>query len=709
MKSDSPIENQEQDKLGRHEFSSYIAKGILNHKSKKNLCIGLQGKWGTGKTSIINLFLQSLSTKTTKLPRHNRPIILKFSPWLVSGRDQLIESFFSELRIALNKPEMSEQAKQASKYLEVFEKILGASEYVASATPYGSVLKLLKKPLQFFKKKAKELENQALSLEENKERIGSFLNSLHSPLIVIIDDVDRLTNEEIRELFKLIKAVADFPNTIYFLAYDREVVERALEPFHGDKSQSYLEKIIQLEFNVPIPSKEELSKILLEEIQFITSAIPGNEDETNRWNELRFGPLSRLFRNVRDIKRFANNLSFVFGVIEDEISPVDLICMEAIRLFAPKLHVAIKENSLEFLSGIPSYRSNHYNEKEQWFNEYILSLIPNRIQKEIQEILKRVFPEIYSTLTRSTFAGSFMNIWGGNKRICLQRYFDHYFQNQLPEGEIAHKEYKMFLSNLHTLDKTNQYIRQCIKDARIMKLFRMIDCDELVLDDLCLKNLIQAIFHHADSVNEPPSEDVLSNRWAILDLVYKLFEKLSDDKKLELFQKVSHDPQSSIWLVINFSQDIFAEWHPQEGKPHKEFKLCSKENAEKFKDIALEAIQNKIHKEELHLSNHLLDILFRWRHLGDEKDVVKWMNEIVNDDSKLPNFLFNCRSIKTSTQMGSNFSTATQYLPKEIEKLINRPSLIVRARQLLDKPEGLSDNEKLGLTICIESENEKDF
>lgn len=89
--------------------------------------------------------------------------------------------------------------------------------------------------------------------------------------------------------------------------------------------------------------------------------------------------------------------------------------------------------------------------------------------------------------------------------------------------------------------------------------------------------------------------------------------------------------------------------------------------------------------------------------------MVKWMNEIVNDDSKLPNFLFNCRSIKTSTQMGSNFSTATQYLPKEIEKLINSPSLIVRARQLLDKPEGLSDNEKLGLTICIESENEKDF
>ena len=54
-------------------------------------------------------------------------------------------------------------------------------------------------------------------------------------IIVSIDDIDRLSDEEIVAVFQLVKSLADFPNTIYVLAFDYDVVVRALGKVqHGD-------------------------------------------------------------------------------------------------------------------------------------------------------------------------------------------------------------------------------------------------------------------------------------------------------------------------------------------------------------------------------------------------------------------------------------------------------------------------------------------
>ena len=84
---------------------------------------------------------------------------------------------------------------------------------------------------------------------------------------MIIDDIDRLTNTQIRDIFQLVKQVGNFPNIIYVLSMDREVVCRALESVHDIDGAEYLEKIVQIPFEIPALLKPRLREIFLTNLE----------------------------------------------------------------------------------------------------------------------------------------------------------------------------------------------------------------------------------------------------------------------------------------------------------------------------------------------------------------------------------------------------------------------------------------------------------
>jgi len=72
------------------------------------------------------------------------------------------------------------------------------------------------------------------SLAELKRLLAKDMAKLKRPLLIVIDDIDRLTSNEIREVFQLVKANADFPNIIYLLMFDRRIVAGALDAISGE-------------------------------------------------------------------------------------------------------------------------------------------------------------------------------------------------------------------------------------------------------------------------------------------------------------------------------------------------------------------------------------------------------------------------------------------------------------------------------------------
>lgn len=90
--SDKPIENSEQDLLGRITFSKQLGEAINSYDGKDGLVLGLFGKWGTGKTSILNMVVNEINQLSKD--EDNRPIIVNFSPWNYTDKDNLISLFF---------------------------------------------------------------------------------------------------------------------------------------------------------------------------------------------------------------------------------------------------------------------------------------------------------------------------------------------------------------------------------------------------------------------------------------------------------------------------------------------------------------------------------------------------------------------------------------------------------------------------------------
>ena len=79
-----------------------------------------------------------------------------------------------------------------------------------------------------------------------------------------LDDIDHLSNEQIRYVFQLITSVARFPNTIYLLVFDKEIVVEALKDVQSGNGQDYLEKVIQMPIQIPDIQRSDLRNILFD-------------------------------------------------------------------------------------------------------------------------------------------------------------------------------------------------------------------------------------------------------------------------------------------------------------------------------------------------------------------------------------------------------------------------------------------------------------
>ncbi len=178
--------------------------------------------------------------------------------------------------------------------------------------------------------------NSDRSAKKVREEITKELTALTQPIVVIIDDIDRLTTVEIREIFKFVRLTASFPNIIYVLAFDRERVEQALTE-DGVPGRAYLEKIVQLSFDVPQAPEKLLRSQVFEELNRILAPVANATLDDSRWSDVYWEVIDPLFSNMRDVTRYAISTRSTIKSLGDEVDLVDLLAMEALRVFRPEL------------------------------------------------------------------------------------------------------------------------------------------------------------------------------------------------------------------------------------------------------------------------------------------------------------------------------------------------------------------------------------
>ena len=391
--ADKPIEKADEDLLGRSDFAKQFGKSICEYDSKDGLVIGLYGKWGSGKTSIINMAISEIpvveaqkienekwysrvykrikkiftSQKTEEDQNHN-PIIIRFSPWNYSDKNNLISLFFHELKNKLGVTKGEENKGKIGKAISQYSDIIDVLLFIPVVGP--AIAPILK--TTFKAAGAKLMETP--SLNDAKEKLCEALEDFNHKIIVFIDDIDRLTTPQIKDIFQLVKQVGDFPNIIYVLTMDREIVCNALSEYHNIDGDDYLKKIVQVSFEVP-----EIDRSLLPEILKgrLSKVIHKNDCEEEFENNNYFEKVleycvNPYIKNIRDINRLLNAFQFKYGVLWKETSFVDLLAITAIEIFEPKLYEWIIDNAI-YVCGPQSYDDLRKYEKrtyEYYKNEF---------------------------------------------------------------------------------------------------------------------------------------------------------------------------------------------------------------------------------------------------------------------------------------------------------------------------------------------------
>ncbi len=276
--------------------------------------------------------------------------VLDFNPWLFSGADQLVGRFFTELSAEMGETSSLEQiGSHLQKYGDVLSPAIVTISTLTGTPQAGKALIAVVK--SFWKGRG-----APASAIFSRNRLTGALAQRSDPIVVVLDDVDRLPIDEIRELFKLVRLTASFPNLIYIVACDRLRVEAALEDQEPNLRGNYLEKIFQWFIDVPTASRERLRK----ELRDGTKKALGQIDSpfTHKdWSDIEVEIILPLIRNMRDIRRY----SFaVRGTVDDlgtTVAIVDVLALEAIRLFLPSLFNELPR-LISDLAVLPVWESN---------------------------------------------------------------------------------------------------------------------------------------------------------------------------------------------------------------------------------------------------------------------------------------------------------------------------------------------------------------
>ncbi|OGO81269.1 MAG: hypothetical protein A2Y21_10735 [Clostridiales bacterium GWC2_40_7] len=187
--SDKPIVASDEDLLGRRHFASALSRAVLSFKQKDSLTIGLFGKWGSGKTSIINMFENELHLYEYS-SYDEQPIIIKFNPWNFSDQNQLIKQFFLALSSGLDLGNIKETLKQLSTGIEKVGQVADIAKFIPIIAPVAQVVA----PLLHDYAKVLKGSDEETDLQKIKNKISNELLKINTKLIIIIDDIDRLVN-----------------------------------------------------------------------------------------------------------------------------------------------------------------------------------------------------------------------------------------------------------------------------------------------------------------------------------------------------------------------------------------------------------------------------------------------------------------------------------------------------------------------------------
>jgi predicted KAP-like P-loop ATPase len=719
FRPDQPIDTSKDDLLGRSGFARSLADSILAYKAKNSIVTALFGEWGSGKSSVINMAIEHLKNASVKLPKEQMPIVVRFNPWNYSDQNQLLIQFFREMSVVLKRKDYGADATKAGEQLETYAEFFKPLALIPDPTGLATVFSIAGYEVVKSVGKAaiKWGELKTKNLEEVRKELDKLLAKQNRKILIVIDDIDRLSSAEIRQIFQLVKMLGDFPNTVYLLAFDRGVVVKALEKVQEGPGIEYLEKIVQIPFELPVISKQEVESLLFSQLDSLIVDIPEEKWEQTYWGNVYHGGISSFFANIRDVTRYINSLRFAFSMVKGEVNAIDFLAITALQVFEPAVYAGIRDNK-DVFSGL--FGDGHRGRDAETAQararcDEILDRAAVLSKEQAKDLLELVFPKLESIYSNTGYGYDWLALWRRAGRVCSPDVFDTFFRLAIPKGELSQNEIETIIDLSVDESAFAESLMKFKEEGRIVRfLERLEDYTREVIPIERIPAIVRVLMNIGDMFPEGKQGMFETDTpMRILRIFYQLSQRYEDqEQRFELFRDAIVDADDSIYTIVHevgVQGQQHGKWTSKQEQLDPEGKrTVNAAQLEKLEGIACDKIREWAAADRLASHPHLVSILYMWKRwcADGEEAVTQFVKNLMTTEEGLIRLIQAFAGRSFSQGMGDYVGRVNlRFNLKSISDFIAVDNLTPVARAILGSAEfqNRPEEEQRALQIFIDT------
>jgi predicted KAP-like P-loop ATPase len=671
---DKPLTRPEDDRLGYAPFAETLSSALVKMAPAGGFVVALYGPWGSGKTTVLNFvrfYLEAAGGDAR---------VLTFNPWWFSGQEELTTTFLEQLLAALE-PQGKRRMKKLRSSMSTLAEYVGEGPSVVGAG--GRIA-------------ARALRKDAANVQTLKDNVGTLLTQEASRIIVLIDDTDRLNREEIRHLFRLIKAVADFPNVTYVVSMDQAVAREALAEDFGGKTVDYLDKIVQVGYELPLPDQSALRSMFFEGLDQLLAF--GGDDVFDQayWTEVFLDAVDPFLSTPRDVSRLLNVIRATYPAVRGEVNLSDYVATTAVQTFEPTIWDQVRRNQ-ELLAGTGSYafaNAQTNREREKTFYESLLAQCRTPASRgRVDAAMRRLFPRYAATSGGTSYTSEWELTWRKDRRVASPQIFPLYFQQAPPPGHLSRVEIGTMLRIVcDEIDFASNLIALA-QDRRpdgSTPLPTYLEHLRDYADDIpaeCIPGVVRALYDVGDAllIREDTGGGMFgdSNEIRIMQVLYRVLRRMPKTERSGLIREAIESGRALALAAHEVA--VYAQEQGELGAQGRveDDQTVSADDLDGLKSLIVEKIRSAASADELIDSPDLGHLLYRWADWGSEDEPRTWANRVSQSDEGLIRLLSAFLGEVRSHTSGQRTETRRFRMdPKSIEPFLDPDALIDRVRSL---------------------------
>ncbi|MEB7830363.1 KAP family NTPase [Klebsiella quasipneumoniae] len=683
---DRAVISEDEDRYGYSHIATELAHAIQGIGRKGSAVIGIEGAWGTGKTSLLNLLRAALEKQ-----KEDRTYVLSISPWLDGSDTSLVASLLlpvagiiateeerllpaGELAELKKKEALTRTARTLMDYTRATARNLSPLAKFAAIIPgipdaSGALTAL---------SESRWLKEKEKTTTEMRAEISEKIAELDLSFIVMLDDLDRLEPAQAVEVIRLVKSVADFPRFRYLLCYDKAVLSEAIRQGLGVTDGSlYLQKIVQISFGLPRPESFVLRREFRDAAAELYRMVNGRPPEADVMEDLtRVADIyGGALKTPREVQIVLNALRFRYAGMRDYVYFPDLCFLLLLRTTNPGLYDWVEEYLSE--RAVVESGDGHISDKEmevltKSLNAHLMRYFPARAYSasELSEWVPGIsggLAQLPVSLFNRTAEGDSAMLTAG-KRLGSLPYWRYYFAFSAPQNVLEPKIFEELFALARQPEQQQALAKQLLgyiqsKNLSTRTWFEHILAqmtkpliESRTSEECC--GLLQFFFDTGDSMLERYR---VNNEWFVLHdldtysvtdrLITRMFRDNADHTAEFLSEKVKNG-QAWYWIAeyvrhLLWQHGMAGNREKHELQPWLPLEILG---------AVQEALAERLNGDEV--TDRLVDFplmnsyVWAWRDISGNEAVRKWVDTQTQDDEAFLKLLLQLRYHGVSSAAG---------------------------------------------------------